>query len=192
MADDLKLKVILGSTREGRIGRKVADWVVEGAEKQGDFEVELLDLADFDLPFLYEPTHPAMQQGKYNSPEVQNWADKVADGDAFVIVTPEYNYGYPGVLKNALDLLHPEWGGKPVGFVGYSAVSSAGVRAVGQLLPVVMNLSMVPVSPSTQLGNLKTQDNDELDLTAYDERLQATLASVLRLTKGLKSVQVAV
>src|SRR4051812_47011975 len=105
MTDKLKLKVILGSTRQGRTGRKVADWVIEQVVETTGFDVELLDLKDLKLPILDDAILPAMRQGDYEDETVNTWAAKIAEADAFIIVTPEYNHGYPGVLKNALDLI---------------------------------------------------------------------------------------
>jgi NAD(P)H-dependent FMN reductase len=108
--------IILGSTREGRKGEKVAKWVHSVAASRSDLDIELVDLRDWSLPFVHNADTPA--SGKYNV-ETQKWADKIAQADGFLIVTPEYNHGYPAVLKNALDHLYAEWNGKPVAFVSY-------------------------------------------------------------------------
>jgi NAD(P)H-dependent FMN reductase len=139
----LSVKVILGSTREGRFGDKPAHWILgEIGQRQG-VDAELLDLRDFPLPFFDRPTAPSREGGKYSSPAVTRWAEKIAPADAFVVVTPEYNHGYPAVLKNALDHLFPEWARKPIGFVSYGSVG--GARAIEQLRLVAVELQMWPI-----------------------------------------------
>jgi NAD(P)H-dependent FMN reductase len=107
-----------------------------------DLTFTLCDLRMEQLPFLDDPTPPIM--GQYSQGKVQDWADKISRYDGFLIVTPEYNHGYPAVLKNALDLIYKEWNGKPVAFVSYGAVSG-GIRAVEQLRQVVIELRMIPL-----------------------------------------------
>lgn len=139
----IKLKIILGSTRQGRFGEKPARWICDEAGALADVEVELLDLRDYPLPHYDEPTAPMAKKGKYDHEVVQRWAERIADGDAFIVVSPEYNHGYPGVLKNALDYIYPEWVRKPVAFVGYG--NAGGARAVEQLRQVVIELQMWPM-----------------------------------------------
>jgi NAD(P)H-dependent FMN reductase len=136
------LQVIVASTRPGRAGRAVADWVHGKAVASGLFEVELVDLAEVRLPFLDEPHHPRLKQ--YVNAHTKEWSATVDRADAYVFVTPEYNHSYPGVLKNALDYLHHEWQHKPAGFVSYGGVSG-GTRAVAALRHVVSTLKMVPL-----------------------------------------------
>jgi NAD(P)H-dependent FMN reductase len=136
------LQVIVASTRPGRVGRAVADWVHGKAVASGLFEVELVDLAEVKLPFLDEPYHPRLKQ--YVNAHTKEWSATVDRADAYVFVTPEYNHSYPGVLKNALDYLHHEWQHKPAGFVSYGGVSG-GTRAVAALRHVVSTLKMVPL-----------------------------------------------
>jgi len=136
------IQVILGSTRQGRSGEKVARWFMGHAEQRPELTVELVDLADWPLPFISTPVPPAMSESE--DPQTAAWAAKVAAADGYVIVTPEYNHGYPAVLKNALDHVFAEWGDKPVGFVGYGG-PAGGVRAVEQLRQVVVELRMVPL-----------------------------------------------
>ncbi|UBU13677.1 NADPH-dependent FMN reductase [Nonomuraea gerenzanensis] len=136
------LQIIVASTRPGRAGRSVADWVRDKAVASGLFEVELVDLAEVRLPFLDEPHHPRLKQ--YVNAHTKEWSATVDRADAYVFVTPEYNHSFPGVLKNALDYLHHEWQHKPAAFVSYGGVSG-GTRAVAALRHVVSTLKMVPV-----------------------------------------------
>jgi hypothetical protein len=119
----LSLKVILGSTREGRFGDKPAHWILGEASRQPGVAAELLDLRDFPLPFFDRPLSPGREGGVYPDPAVTRWAAQIAPADAYIIVGPEYNHGYSAVLKNALDHLYPEWARKPVGFVSYGNVT---------------------------------------------------------------------
>ncbi|NYI70914.1 NAD(P)H-dependent FMN reductase [Naumannella cuiyingiana] len=136
------LQVIIASTRPGRVGRAFGEWFAEIAREHGGFRVELIDLAEVGLPFLDEPKHPRL--GDYQHQHTRDWSATIARGDAYVFVTPEYNYGYNAVLKNAIDFLHNEWHDKAVGFVGYGGIG-AGTRAIQQLKQVVTTLRMVPV-----------------------------------------------
>lgn len=137
------LKIISSSTRPGKKGPALASWIFEEAKKHPEFEVELLDLAEINLPFLDEPHHPRLQ--KYQHDHTKAWSSKIAPAEAFIIVTPEYNYGYPAPLKNALDFLYVEWNYKPVAFVSYGGLSG-GIRAVQQLKQVVTAQKMVAIT----------------------------------------------
>lgn len=136
------LTVIIASTRPGRAGLPIGHWFAGRAGAHGSFDVRVVDLAELALPLLDEPHHPRL--GQYVHQHSKDWSATVAGSDAFVLVTPEYNHGYPASLKNALDYLHAEWAHKPVGFVSYGGVA-AGTRAVQQLKPVLAALKMLPV-----------------------------------------------
>jgi len=118
-----KIGIILGSTRPNRNGEQVANWVLDHATRRDDAEFELIDLRDYPLPHLDEPMPPSM--GQYQHDHTKQWATKIASFDGFVIVTPEYNHGTSGVLKNAIDYLYAEWNNKAVGFVSYGGAGGA-------------------------------------------------------------------
>lgn len=139
----MKVQIIVGSTRQGRFSEKPAAWIYEQAKKRKDWEVELVDLRDYPLPFFEEPVSPSMMDGEYNNPDLQRWSRKVSEADGYIVVTPEYNHGYPAVLKNALDSEYHGWNKKPVGFVSYGNVG--GARSVEQLRQVAVELQMAPV-----------------------------------------------
>jgi NAD(P)H-dependent FMN reductase len=143
-----RLIIIIGSTRPGRQGLPLANWFAGRARSHGAFEVDVVDLAELDLPLLDEPMHPRLR--RYTQRHTREWSARVDAGDAFVLVTPEYNAGYPAALKNAIDYLHEEWKDKPVGFVSYGGVT-AGTRAVQQLKQVVTTLKMLPVYESVSI-----------------------------------------
>jgi NAD(P)H-dependent FMN reductase len=144
-----RIKVILGSTRQKRFGDKPASWICEEARALRDVDVECLDLRDYPLPLFDEPVSPMWGNGRYGNPSVQRWANRIADGDAFIVVTPEYNHGYPAVLKNAIDSIYPEWVNKPVGFVSYG--NSGGARAIEQLRLVAIEMRMWPIRSAIHL-----------------------------------------
>jgi NAD(P)H-dependent FMN reductase len=136
------LKIVIASTRPGRAGAPVGDWIERLARDHGGFAVEVLDLADIALPFVDERHHPFLQQ--YEHDHTRAWSALVDEADAFVFVTPEYNYGFCAPLKNALDFLFFEWQYKPVGIVSYGGVSG-GTRGVQMLKQVLDGLKLSPV-----------------------------------------------
>jgi NAD(P)H-dependent FMN reductase len=142
------LAIIMASTRPGRAGAPIAQWFAARAKDHGGFDVNVIDLADVGLPLLDEPNHPRLRQ--YVHQHTKDWSATIEAADAFVFVTPEYNYGYPASLKNAIDYLHHEWQHKPVGFVSYGGIA-AGTRAVQQLKQVVTTLRMLPVFDSVNI-----------------------------------------
>lgn len=138
----LKLKIIIGSTRPGRVGPIIADWVRNAAGGHGRFEAELVDLADMELPLLDESTHPARQQ--YTHAHTKRWSAIVEDADAFVFVTPEYDYFAPAALVNAVQVLFREWGYKPAAVVSYGGVSG-GLRASQTLRQLLGNVGVMAI-----------------------------------------------
>ncbi|HEV2403664.1 MAG TPA: NAD(P)H-dependent oxidoreductase [Candidatus Saccharimonadales bacterium] len=139
----LTIQVIIGSTRSGRFSEKPAHYIYDELQKQQSITAELIDLRDWPLPFFDEPASPRMAKGTYTNPLGKKWAAKVGEADGYIIVTPEYNHGYPAVLKNALDWAFYEWNKKPVGFVSYGSVG--GARVIEQLRQVVIELQMIPL-----------------------------------------------
>jgi NAD(P)H-dependent FMN reductase len=147
----LKIAIILGSTRPGRNGEAVARWVYNTAKKQrsnNDAEFEYVDIKDFNLPLLDEPIPPS--QGKYSKHHTKTWSAKIDSFDAYIFVTPEYNHGIPGALKNAIDFLYREWNNKAAGFVSYG--SAGGVRSVEHLRLVMAELQIADVRAQVTLS----------------------------------------
>jgi NAD(P)H-dependent FMN reductase len=136
------VQIIVASTRQGRIGLPIAEWIAGLAAARSDYTSELVDLRAVNLPMFDEPNHPRLM--KYEHEHTKAWSATVAKADGFVFVTPEYNHSFPASLKNAIDYLHNEWSHKPVGFVSYGGVA-AGTRSVQALKPVLASLQMVPV-----------------------------------------------
>jgi NAD(P)H-dependent FMN reductase len=176
------LQVVVASTRPGRIGPAFAQWFSTVAHRHGGFDVVDIDLAEIALPFMDEPHHPKL--GRYVHQHTLDWSASVSSADAFVFVTPEYNYGYNAVLKNAIDFLHAEWADKAVGFLGYGGIG-AGTRAIQQLKQVVTTLRMVPVFDAVNIpfapqalgedGRVEPDEGRDLAATTMlDELLRMT------------------
>lgn len=144
----LKIGIITGSTRPNRVSPDVARWVLELANRRGDAAYELVDIKDFELPLLDEPAPPSM--GNYKQPHTQRWAAKIASLDAFVFVSPEYNHGVSGALKNAIDFVYAEWNNKAAGFVSYG--SAGGARAVEQLRGILAETQVATVRAQVLLS----------------------------------------
>ncbi|MBK8458741.1 MAG: NAD(P)H-dependent oxidoreductase [Phyllobacteriaceae bacterium] len=135
----LKLNIVIGSTRPGRAGPVVAQWFHELATAQGDFEANLVDLAEFSLPLLDEAAHPMKRQ--YADEPTKRWSASVASADAFVFVTPEYDYFAPASLVNAIQTVLLEWGYKPAGVLSYGGVSG-GLRSTQVLRQLLGNVNV--------------------------------------------------
>jgi NAD(P)H-dependent FMN reductase len=186
-SDKVRIQIILGSTREGRFGDRVANWFYVLAAKREDFIAELIDLRDWTLPFFNEPKSPIT--GHY-APEARAWAAKMAEGDGYVFVTPEYNFGYPAVLKNALDHLYREWNNKPVGFVSYGG-GAGGSRAVQQLRQVVVELQMAPIRAGIVIPFARRlfDESGAIKDESYDARANALLDQLLWWARVLKAAR---
>ncbi|MDR3571856.1 MAG: NAD(P)H-dependent oxidoreductase [Candidatus Pacebacteria bacterium] len=141
--DKLKVKVIIGSTREGRFGDKPAAWIAELAKERADMDIEILDLRDYPIPFFDQQETPSYKTKPYNEPNVVKLTAKIAEADAYIITVAEYNHGYTAVLKNAMDWVYQEWNNKPVAFVAYG--SAGGARAIEQLREVAIELQLAPI-----------------------------------------------
>lgn len=184
-----QLKIIIGSTRPTRKGPIVADWFLKIAKQHPDFEVELLDLKEIDLPLMDEPNHPRLQ--KYTKAHTKKWSKTIDSADAFVIVTPEYNFGYPATLKNALDYLSVEWSDKPMGFVSYGGISG-GTRAVQELKLPVTALGMMPIPQAVNIPFFTQFINDN-DVFEANETLEKSanvmLTKLQNWAKALKNMR---
>jgi NAD(P)H-dependent FMN reductase len=134
--------VVVGSTRENRFSDRVARWVAAGLEAAGGLTVEQLDLRDHPLPF-FDALPPARTPREYATEELARLGRTIDRADAYVLLTAEYNHGYTGVLKNAMDHTFVEWGHKPVSFVGWGNVG--GARAIEQLRLVAVEFEMAPL-----------------------------------------------
>lgn len=178
----LKIKVILGSIREGRFGEYPAKWIYEILSKEEDFDVELLDIKDFELPIFDSRVSPAYVEGSYGNTKIDKWAEKINEADGFVIVTPEYNHGYSSALKNAIDHLYKEWNHKAVSFVAYG--SQGGARAVEQLRQVAVEIQMASTRNAVHINSpwLLVDSNNQLKEGVLEPHVQ----SAQKIIKELK------
>ncbi len=186
-----RLNVIIGSTRPGRIGGQIGAWFAGAAREHAAFDVHVVDLAEHALPFLDEPA-AAIDGLPYQHDHTRRWSELTAAADAFAIVTPEYNQGYPASLKNALDFLYAEWLDKPVAFVSYG-MTSGGMRAVQQLKPVVSALGMVPVTAAVVVHLCQAVDeNGRLRPTPWmHDAARHTIDELLRMTLPFAALRAA-
>ena len=179
------LMIIIGSTRPGRAGLAIAQWFAARAKDHGGFDVNVVDLAEVDLPLLDEPNHPRLRQ--YTQQHTKDWSAKVDAADAFAFVMPEYNYGFNAPLKNAIDFLHHEWRYKPVGFVSYGGVS-AGTRAVQMIKQVVTTLNMFALNEAVSIPFVAQFIDDEGEVDAnetMEKAADALLDGLARMSEAL-------
>src|SRR5437879_5404844 len=183
----IKIAVIIGSTRPGRNGEAVAKWVHEIAQKHGDAEFELVDIKDFNLRLLDEPMPPIM--GQYSKPHTKTWAAKIGSFDGFVFVTPEYNHGVPGALKNAIDFLFREWNDKEAGFVSYGG--AGGARAVDHLRLVLAEVQMATVRNQVLLSMFTDFENFSVFKPAsnHEKSVNAMFDEVISRGGALKAMR---
>lgn len=184
----MKIGIIIGSVRDGRIGADVAHWVHERARAR-DTTYELIDLKAFDLPVYTSARVPAVADKEYGDERVDRWSRTIDACDGFVFVTPEYNHGVPGGLKNAFDWIFPEWWSKSVAFVAYGA--AFGFRVIEQWRPIVANANMfdikAQVSFSTMIdfadGKLTPTDRHSTEIARLFESLEAATEAMSTLRR---------
>jgi NAD(P)H-dependent FMN reductase len=182
----LNVKIIIGSTRPGRKGSLIAAWVYELAKENPSFQVSLLDLAAINLPFLDEPHHPMLRQ--YQHEHTKSWSREISEADAIILVTPEYNHGFPAPLKNALDYLYHEWSYKPVGFVSYGGIAG-GTRAVQMLKQVVTAQKMVPITESVNIPFFTKFIDEQLQFVPDEAIKKSALLMLAELERWSASLE---
>jgi NAD(P)H-dependent FMN reductase len=185
----MKLMIILGSSRQGRRGEVVAKWVEAGAHNDGRFEVDYVDLRELNLPFFDEPLSPTTIRdtgANYSHAEGEAWAQRVGKAEGFLIVAAEYNHGYTGVLKNALDWVGREWNDKPVAFVSYGGISG-GIRAVEQLRQVVIELGLFQIANGIHFPGISRGAFNDKGQPAHDganDNLKKMFDELIRLQQA--------
>lgn len=148
-----KILIIIASTREGRRGDTIAKWVFNESKNRSDMSFELVDLKEWNLPFFTSSVQPSNPDYKPEG-DIQKWSEKIATGDGYIVVTPEYNHGYPASIKNAMDHLYREWAKKPMAFVSYGG-GAGGARSVEQLRQVIIDFEMVPVPTGVHIVTVR-------------------------------------
>lgn len=171
------IPIILGSTRRGRRSARVARFVAERMQRNEQVETEILDLLDYNFPMMEE----RLRLRDDAPPQVLEFSAKIARADSVVIVSPEYNNGYPGVLKNALDYLGPEYKRKPIAIVTVSGGGFGGLNALAQLRLVTLGMGAFPIPavlPFSHVQDVFAEDGELKDLS-YEKRADAFIAEVL-------------
>jgi NAD(P)H-dependent FMN reductase len=183
----VKVGIVVGSTRPGRNAAAVARWVQEIASKRRDATFEVVDIQDYNLPLLDESVPASL--GRYEKAHTKAWAAKIGSFDAYVFVTPEYNHGPSGALKNAIDYIYGEWNNKAAGFVGYG--SAGGARAVEQLRLVMGELQVADVRAQVLLSLFTDFENfTTFKPAAHQETaLNAVLDQVITWGGALKTLR---
>jgi NAD(P)H-dependent FMN reductase len=187
----LKIKVILGTTRQQRFGDQPAKWIADKAKTKG-LDVEILDLRDYPLPFFDEamsPTMAAMKEGAYPYPVSAKWTEKIGEADGFIMIAAEYNHGYTAVLKNAIDYVSREWNKKPVAFVGYGSVG--GARSIEQLREVAVELQMAPIRAAVHMTNFWNllDEKGQIKMESFEASADAMLDQLIWWTDALKEAR---
>ncbi|MFE6890120.1 NADPH-dependent FMN reductase [Streptomyces sp. NPDC057694] len=176
--------IVLGSTRPGRVGPQIGEWIEKAGRARTDLDVEVVDVAAYGLPLFDEPRSPRL--GQYEHEHTRAWAARIDSLDGFVFVTPEYNRSIPAALKNAIDFVYNEWNNKAAGFVGYGS-NVGGARAVDHLRHIAGAVQLSAVH--TQLHLSLQSDFEQYATFAPAERheaaLQQMLTEVLTLSEAL-------
>ncbi|WP_047980305.1 NADPH-dependent FMN reductase [Ornithinibacillus contaminans] len=185
----LKIGIVLGSVREGRNGEAVAKWVLDFAKNRNDegVEYELVDLANYNLPFLGAPLAEAQQADAQAA--IKGWSEKMASFDGYIFVTPEYNHAVGGALKNALDFLNPEVNNKAAGFVGYGSLG--GVRAHENLRLILGELQVADVRTAVTFSLMADFENFSVFKPAayHADNANGMLDQVISWSRALKTVR---
>lgn len=182
----VRIGIIIGSTRPGRVGEAVAKWVHELSKARSDAEFELVDIKDYNLPLLDEPAPAAAQQ--YTKEHTKKWAAKISELDGFIFVTPEYNHSTSAALKNAIDYLFVEWNNKAAGFVSYGAIG--GARAVESLRPVMAQLKIADVREQVMLSLYDDFENGAFKPNSRHEKILGNVfGQVIACSTALKTLR---
>lgn len=185
----LKLHVITASTRPGRLGPSVARWFLDHAIRDARFEIRAVDLAEINLPMFDEPNHPRFK--RYEHDHTKAWSALVAEADAFVLVTPEYNFSVPPSLLNAIDYLYQEWNYKPVSFVSYGG-AAGGTRSVQMVKLTLTALKMMPLPDAVAIPLFTKQIDAQGVFTPTEGQTKAAtemLGELARWAEALKTLR---
>lgn len=183
----MKIQLIVGSTRPGRVGPQIAKWIIDNLPIQPGIDYETIDIKDWDLPMFDESIHPSMNQ--YQNEHTKAWSRKISEGDGYIFLTPEYNAGYPASLKNAIDYLYHEWRGKPLMIISYGI--GGGTSASAQLKQVAERLKMrlTETSPSLIVNNDISDDKGQVKdinntFKSYQENLRQASEQLFKLIEA--------
>lgn len=172
-----KIGIIIGSTRPGRRSPLIAEWFAKNLP-QAELTYDVIDLADFDLPFLDESAMP--QTGIYQHDTTKRWSEKIATYAGFIFIVPQYNWGYPAVLKNALDYLYREWQGKPACLVTFGGHGGSQAQIALRLVMQGLKMPVLSVAPMITLSPSASTTEALNTLDAYEHLLPALVAEFKR------------
>lgn len=177
----MKIQIIIGSTRPGRISPQVAQWVLTHIPKKDEVAYELVDVADYNLPLYNEPMHP--MAGQYSHNYTKKWSEKIAEADGFIFVTAEYNGGMPASLKNAIDYLYREWTSKPAVIVSYGVGGGTGASSQLQQAFAVLKVKATGTAALTITRGMSGEDghlkNPDIDFKPYETALLEAVEELL-------------
>lgn len=184
----MKLMIIVGSVRKSRRADTILKWAERHIKQDDDIELDVADLKDIPLPFFDEETIPSMAHDKFENKAGTAWAKRVDEADAYIIITPEYNYGPPASLKNAIDWVYDGWNNKPVGFISYGGIS-AGTRAMQQLRQNVQNVKLYSTSVNVAIPFVGHAFDEHGEPTNewMNDSLKSMLGEIKDLQRKLKS-----
>lgn len=183
------LLIIIASVRDGRVGRSVGDWFIRKAQEQGQFDIQVADLKDLDLPLMTEPNHPKQKQ--YTQDYTKRWSATVDAADAVVFVMPEYNFGATAPLINAIDYLFQEWAYKPLGLVSYGG-ASGGMRAQQHIKGKISALNMPVITESVAIASVSdlVKDGTFESNEKYDANAITMLDALVQWEKAMHQLRV--
>lgn len=184
----MKLMLINGSVREGRRADTVQAWAVHVLRQDPELELDVVDLKEVDLPFFDEAVTPDEANGQFKNPKGTAWAKRVAEADAFIIITPEYNHGPSAVIKNAIDWVYDGWLNKAVGFISYGGMVG-GARAVEQLKQNVLNVKLYPAPTTIHITRISTafDESGQPVFVGLNDSLRSLAQEVKALTYRLNN-----
>jgi NAD(P)H-dependent FMN reductase len=185
----INIMVLLGSSRPGRQGEKVANWINNDLGKRSDISLDFVDVRELQLPFYDEPKQISDLAGKFNHAAAAEWNVRVGRADGFIMITPEYNHGVSAILKNAIDYAWESWNYKPLSMVSYSSGPWGGVRAIEQLRLIAAGVWLIPLFKSVQIAHVQKafdSENKPVDTTLND-RLDSLVSELLMMSQKLKS-----
>ncbi|GAA5012179.1 NAD(P)H-dependent oxidoreductase [Acinetobacter puyangensis] len=181
----MKIQIIVGSVREGRVAIQVAEWMLQALADFNQAEIELVDLKQWNLP-IYSGASPLALNRNYSDPSQQKWSEKILEADAYILISPEYNHGYSPALKNALDYLGTEWKNKAVAFASYG--SSNGARSIEHLRAVTVQLGLIDNNLALEIRDIfaRTKAQNFVGNEFEQKLLVSIAAQLVELAKKLK------
>lgn len=173
----MNIQIIVGSVREKRVAILVADWIKAMLDTFEAATIEIIDLKEWKLP-MYEGAPPLALKRQYTDSLQEKWSDKILQGDAYILISPEYNHGYTPALKNALDYLGSEWSNKPVAFVSYG--STFGSRSIEHLRCVTTQLGLIDSNLTLEIRDMSARSkNNSFEGNEVEQKLILSIAEKL-------------